>query len=374
MTNLEELSCYKNQIAELKVENLKKLRELDCYNNKIKTLDVAGLTNLEDLDCGTNRIKSLEVNNLKKLKNLYCSENLLTKLDVSNLDALEYISCGSNYLACLKMNGNAKKDILSAGGNTVNAAGTQIDIKQYAPEIDMSKISNVQNLILEGTVFTIPEGYSGGRYNYDCGNGNIMTVEVSRETGPLDDWPFEDVMEMAGDWRYEAVKYVYENGIMKGVGDGSEFGQDDSLTRAMFATMLYRMAGEPAVTYTAKFPDVPANRWYSKAVIWASEQGIVNGYGDGRFGTDDSITREQMAKMLMEYGKIQNYDVSQNVDFSHFADAGSVSKWATDYMKWAVGSGIIGGSQKDGQFYLNPRGNASRVESATMLKRFLEKY
>ena len=188
------------------------------------------------------------------------------------------------------------------------------------------------------------------------------------------DWPFTDVVEKPGNWKYEAVNFVYESGIMKGVGDGTCFDPDAPLTREMFATILYRMEGQPAVTYTGKFPDVPGGKWYSNAIIWASEQGIVGGYSDGTFGTGDYITREQIAKMLMEYGKKQGYDVSESADFNSFEDAGKVSGWANDYMKWAVGSGMIGGSQKDGKNYLNPKGNATRAESATMLKRFMEKY
>ena len=205
-------------------------------------------------------------------------------------------------------------------------------------------------------------------YSYGAENGSYnFTVS------PITEWPFIDLAVKPGNWKYEAVKYVYENGIMTGT-KSNEFAPDEPLDRAMFATMLYRMAGQPTVTYTNKYPDVPEGKWYSNAVMWASEKGIVNGYSDGRFGTKDYITREQIAKMLMEYGRVQGYYVGQRADFSTFADAGKVSGWANDYMKWAVGSGMIGGSLKDGKYYLNPKGNATRAESATMLKRFMEKY
>ena len=199
-------------------------------------------------------------------------------------------------------------------------------------------------------------------------------VLVGREsTGDNKEWQYADVTYKPGNWKYEAVKYASENGIMTGVKPG-EFQPDEPLTRAMFATMLYRMAGEPAVTYTNKYPDVPADKWYSDAVIWASEQEIVGGYVDGRFGTKDNITREQIAKMLMQFGKNQGYDVSQSAEFGTFADASSVSSWANEYMKWAVGSGMIGGKDINGKRCLAPKGNATRAESATMLMRFMEKY
>lgn len=207
---------------------------------------------------------------------------------------------------------------------------------------------------------------------------NATLYANAQATDPVDvssnmEWQFSDVAYKPGNWKYEAVKYVSENGIMNGVGDGTRFDPDAPLTRSMFATMLYRMAGEPSVAYMGKYPDVPAGKWYSNAVIWASKQGIVNGYADGRFGTNDSITREQIAKMLNEYGKMQGYDVSQSADFTNFADAGAVSKWANGYMQWAVGSGMISGKEINGKKYLDPKGNATRAESATMLMRFLEK-
>ena len=233
---------------------------------------------------------------------------------------------------------------------------------------------------LPGATYTVKTPFGGIEGRWDT---YLFSIKVSSLNGlaptptpvpqPTPNWQFGDVAENPGNWKYEAVKYVTEKGIMNGTAP-NEFKPDDSLTRAMFATMLYRMAGQPAVTFTNKFPDVPANKWYSNAVIWASEKGIVSGYGDGRFGVNDSITREQIAKMLMEYGRVQGYNISQSADFSAFADAGSVSGWASGYMKWAVGSGMISGSQKHGKYYLNPKGNATRAESATMLKRFMEKY
>ena len=182
------------------------------------------------------------------------------------------------------------------------------------------------------------------------------------------DFPFGDVPKNS--WKYEGIKYVYDNQIMKGVGDGTTFAPDDTLTRAMFATVLYRMAGEPAVTYTNKFPDVPAGKWYSNAIIWASKKGIVSGYGDGTFGKDNNITREQMAKMLMEFAKAEGYGTNIRADLSGYPDQSSISRWARDYMSWAVGSGMIGGKTVDGKLSLVPKGEATRAECATILMRF----
>lgn len=186
-------------------------------------------------------------------------------------------------------------------------------------------------------------------------------------------FPFADVHK--DDWCYESVKYVYENNIMNGFGVTTQFAPSELMNRGMFATVLYRMAGEPPVAFENRFPDVKDGIYYSKAVIWAYNEGIVDGLGDGRlFGPEDHITREQMAKMLREYGRDQGYAVVETDDLSGFPDNAEVSGWAVDYMSWAVGSGMINGKAVGDKNYLEPLGNASRAECAAMLARFMKKY
>ena len=212
-----------------------------------------------------------------------------------------------------------------------------------------------------------------------------QTVPEEEETGgenggedTEDGWPFSDVDVVPGSWRYDSVKYVYENNIMNGIteSDGTinTFEPDSPLTRAMFVTVLYRMAGSPAVTWKNTFSDVPAGRYFSNAVIWANENNIVEGFKDGRYGVDDDITREQIAKMLMEYAKLQGYATAERASLTSFPDQDKISGWATDYMRWAVGVGMINGKNIKGVYYLDPKGAASRVECAAMLTRFLNKY
>jgi len=288
---------------------------------------------------------------------------------------LERLYCDGNELLFMDLSSNSM--IKNSEFKTFFNNAT-VDLSAYS-DFNLGGMKNVENLTITPKEISISDfsskdtsGKYVGSYVYDCGNGNTLIVTLRTSEAPS--WQFVDVAYKLGNWKYEAVKYVYDNKIMNGVGDGTRFDPDAPLTREMFATVLYRMAGEPAVTYKRKFPDVPGGKWYSNAVIWASEQGIVSGYGSGNFGTGHYITREQIAKMFMEYGRMQGYDVSEKAAFSSFADAGKVSGWANDYMKWAVGSGMIGGSLKDGKYYLNPKGNATRAESATMLKRFMEKY
>lgn len=192
------------------------------------------------------------------------------------------------------------------------------------------------------------------------------------------DFPFYDVDVAPGNWKYESVKYVYENGIMNGItntdGTIDSFQPDEPLTRAMFATVLYRMAGQPPVAFENRFSDVSTGRYYSSAIIWAYRNGIVNGYADGSYGVDDYITREQIAKMLRIYAQVRGYSTSERVNINSFPDVLDVSGWAVEHMSWAVGCGMINGKNIGGTYYLDAKGNATRVECAAMLMRFINRY
>lgn len=194
--------------------------------------------------------------------------------------------------------------------------------------------------------------------------------EVDRPFVALAWMEFKDMVP--GAWYTNAVKYVYNKGIMTGL-TANNFGASDSLARAQFAVILYRMNGSPAVEYAPTFPDVPKGQWYTDAVLWANRNGIVNGYSDsGLFGTSDRINREQMAVMMYRYANGKGYDTSKSADFSSFADASKVNTFAKEAMSWAVGNGIITG--KNQGTLLDPQGNASRAECATIIMRFMEKY
>lgn len=188
------------------------------------------------------------------------------------------------------------------------------------------------------------------------------TVKVSR-------FPFVDVK--SGDWYYGAVRYVYNHQFMTGLSD-TVFRPNDSLVRAQFAVILHRMNGAPSMTYVDQFPDVGADIWYTEAILWASHAKVVTGYtATGLFGPNDKITREQMAVMMYRYADYMNYDTSMRADFSKFSDASKVSGFADEAMQWAVGNGIISG--KDNGTVLDPQGDATRAECATIIMRFIEK-
>ncbi len=203
--------------------------------------------------------------------------------------------------------------------------------------------------------------------------GTDPAPDPTSTPAPDQDWTFSDVAMIPGNWKYENIRFVNEKGIMTGM-NAAQFKPDDQLTRAQFASVIYRLAGSPNVSYKDIFSDVPAGQWYSNAIIWAYENKIVAGLGAGRYGIEDNITREQMARMLMELAKVQKYDTSDEADFTRFEDASQVSRWAAENMRWAVGAGIISGSTRDGKYYMNPKGEATRAECAVMLTKFVQKY
>ena len=178
--------------------------------------------------------------------------------------------------------------------------------------------------------------------------------------------PFTDVDET--DWFYDEVVYVYENGLMNGV-ENNQFAPNTATNRAMLATILYRLAGEPAVSGDMPFTDVAAGQWYTDAVLWAAQNGIVNGLGEDTFAPMNTLTREQLVTMLYRYAEAEGYDVSAAADLSGYPDAGKVQTYAQEAMSWAVAEGIVEGMD-DGT--LNPAGNATRAQIATILMRFCE--
>ena len=183
--------------------------------------------------------------------------------------------------------------------------------------------------------------------------------------------PFTDVPEDA--WYAEAVRYVYEHGLMAGT-SGSAFSPEGATTRGQIVTILWRMAGSPVVNYAMDFEDVDPAAYYGEAIRWAASEGIVGGYGNGLFGTNDPITREQFAAMLYRFAQEQGYDVSigENTNILSYTDVADLSEYAISAMQWAVGAGIINGTGNGST--LSPQGQATRAQAAVMLTRFCEEY
>lgn len=204
----------------------------------------------------------------------------------------------------------------------------------------------------------------GGRYTFIMPPANVTVSAVFTRI-----LPFIDVDKTS--WYIDAVHYVYDRSLMIGT-DTDRFSPNGVTSRAMIATVLWRMAGSPVVFDALSFADVADGTWYTEAVRWASAAGIVDGYGDGAFGPDDAVTREQLAAMLYRYAQFRDYDVSvgEYANILSYSDAQNVSEWALSAMQWACGAGIVNGCASQ----LNPQNDATRVEIAAMLMRFGELY
>jgi M6 family metalloprotease-like protein len=177
--------------------------------------------------------------------------------------------------------------------------------------------------------------------------------------------PFTDVTEKA--WYYDAVREIYSRGIMTGL-SGTRFAPELPASRGMVVTMLYRMEGEPAVSAEGRFTDVPEKQYYAPAVAWATEAGLIQGYGDGTFRPDESITREQLVTILYRYGERRGYDMTRRADLSGFFDVGQISPYARESMSWAKAAGLLNGADWGG---IDPKGRAERGQIAAILGRFL---
>ncbi len=171
-------------------------------------------------------------------------------------------------------------------------------------------------------------------------------------------------LEGVGTWYHEAVDYVLRNGLMGGYGRGT-FGPNDHLSRAQFAQILFNKEGRPAANYLLQYSDVAEGAWHTAAIRWATSRGIIGGYGNGMFGPNDNITREQLAVMLWRYAGSPAATEKE----LHFTDADKASGYALEALRWAVENGIMSGK---GGGILDPKGLATRVQTAQMLKDYLE--
>ena len=170
-------------------------------------------------------------------------------------------------------------------------------------------------------------------------------------------------------WYHEGIDFCIENGLMNGISD-TLFAPNDNTTRAMFVTVLYRLSGCPNVSGSIPFTDIGDSTWYTQAVIWAEQMGIIQGYGDGMFGPHDNITREQAFTMLYRYAQVMGYDVTPKSELAGFPDRDTVSAYALEAMEWAYATGLLKGVQLDNSIMLNPKSYTLRSQVAVLVMRF----
>lgn len=237
--------------------------------------------------------------------------------------------------------------------------------------INEQKLSTGDTIILHYTDDYTAEktGYSGGTSSRrPTGSKDDKTEKTPEENEYVfSDDTYSDVK--SNDWYYEAVKYVYENNLMQGTDKGFE--PNDNMTRAMLITVLWRLEDEPVVDYHMNFDDVKSDDWNTEAVRWAASENIIFGIGNNLFGTNDEITREQLATILYRYAHKKSIakEADINSSINHYKDSVKVSAYAFSAMEWAVDFGLIKGKT---EATICPSDSATRAETATILMRFCE--
>lgn len=245
--------------------------------------------------------------------------------------------------------------LLRAGSAKVTHDGTVVDV-------------TTGSTVASGTALTANHRYLVGEETsarfYLSSEAAVAGVEGYYTLTPstYNTMPFLDVSE--DDWFHAAVTYAYGKGLFSGTA-ADTFSPNMNITRGMVVTVLYQLAGRPAVSGTGGFTDVPADAYYATPVAWATANGVVAGMGDNQFAPSSNITREQLACMLYSYARnIAGLDCAQRGDLSRYHDRDSVASYATEALSWAVGAGIITGIDDT---TLSPKGTATRAQAAAML-------
>lgn len=345
-------------------------------------------TSLELTEGGTGTlIATVEPNNATNKNVTWESSN--TSVATVNNGEVTAVSAGTATITATTEDGGFTADCTvtvsrySTGGPTTYAV-TAPDVENGTVRVSPSRASR-------GTTVTLTvapdEGYElesltvldsrdneialtdkgDGKYTFTMPSGKV-TVEASFAEIAPEPLPFGDVDD--GDWFADAVRFVYENGMMNGVSETS-FAPHATTSRSMIVTILYRLEGEPVVDYAMDFTDVAGDAYYAEAVRWAASEGIVGGYGGGLFGTNDAVTREQLAAILYRYAAYKGYDVSigEDTNILSYDDFADLSEYAIPAMQWACGAGVITGVTDT---TLVPQGEATRAQVAAMLMRFVE--
>ena len=403
LKELDLVQCGGNELTELKLD-APALTTLSCHENHLSELDLSGCPALEFLTCDDNQLEYLDASPCPKLRTLSCSNNYFRdasaviwagaqfssegKGDESDnilffpqkdenkyprLDAASREAIRKEYFAACKDPDFTLGDVLvdEYYGNFRGARVVLMDVEGMEKTDDLLYLNvggfifqfpsgSDRNLFLartDGTLIRVSDAYSKG----------LLTVEdvysMFRRFYQDKALRFKDVDEKA--WYYEPVQYAWYCKLFNGVSP-TEFEPDAAMSRAMLVTVLWRKVGAPLVDQRAPFTDLSA-RWYIPAVIWAEEEGIVNGVGGGRFAPDDFLTREQLVTIL--YRMYGDGAQAPEIDGNIYPDAGSVSAWAKDAMAWAVAEDILRGIAHGNKAYLEPKGPVTRAQAATLLLR-----
>lgn len=308
----------------------------------------------------------------------YCTEKEMEENLTTYLPDLEFTATGitisetGSYIFSGEMTGETT---VTGNNQTANITYTAVqepghenpsgEAGDISVSVKVNAAQNNNNSSRPGRPGTLLPGpvISGGTDSDDNNGENNGEDNPSK---PVSVASFTDIS--AQDWYYESVDYVLKKGLMNGTSKNS-FSPNEDTSRGMITTILWRMAGSPSVEGAGNYLDVSEDAYYAMAIAWANQAGVVTGYGDGNFGPDDSVTREQMAAILNRYARYKGANVSHYADLSQYQDAEAVSDWARQNMEWAVGAGLIKGKEDAN---LDPANSAVRAETAAILMRYCE--
>lgn len=409
--DLNTLAAYSCKLQALDLKNNKKLQVLFCYNNPLTELDLSSNKELTRLAVNDCKLQKLNLKKNSKLTEVYCHRNQLTALYFGEHEALKYVNMGENQIPYVNFeNCTLMKELVRTA--TISSVIGNEDGRAYSSntasvffdkdtKVCTSEPVKITVRVKDGTNGTVV----GGGY-YEIGEeitieaiptkGNTFkrwwlnsTIQVSEDakytfkvqdkstfTAVFGEIPLTDVFEdvKKGEWYMDSIRFMYERGLMSGRGRKTAtspkeiFSPMGKITRAEFVTVLYNLAGKPAVNSQSHFADVEQGQWYTDAVAWAYEKKITSGVGGNKFGTNVNISRQQMATMLYSFANMNKYDMSvTSNNFSKFADGNQVDSWAQKPLLWATDHKIVNGNTANPP-KLNPRGDATRAECAAMVR------
>jgi hypothetical protein len=292
---------------------------------------------------------------------------IIRRVDPQTLDESLQAAVGNNILfEILLLRNNVPIEDFGAGQVTINLP-YKLQAGQSAYGVKVWHLSkDAQQTEIE-SVYNSTQGYA----QFARHSLSYYMVGYDAAAALWVDNPFKDVSP--ADWFYDNVRFVYERALMQGTA-ADTFSPNLATSRGMVVTILYRLENSPAINAelqaeSVKFKDVPQGTWYTNAVLWAAENGIVKGYDDGRFGPNDSITREQMAAILYRYANFKGNvtELKDSAAMASFTDTNDISAYAEEALQWACAAGILQGSANK----LDPKGRATRAQVAAILERFI---
>ncbi len=272
---------------------------------------------------------------------------------------------------------NGALDTLGSAGGTVNVVTEQVG---NAVALTLTAGGEPVDSVPGGVTLTVPAEDAGAGtvavLIHDDGTREVLQRSVVKDgklSAPLSGSATVEIVDngkafadvQPTDWAAEAVTFASARGLFTGTSE-STFSPEETTSRGMVATVLYRLEGQPEQALADVYHDVSDDAWYADSVAWAAENGIVNGYGDGQFGPNDSVTREQFVVMLWRY---VGSPEAANHDLTAFTDADQINGYALEALCWAVENGVMNGN---GNGRLAPGGTATRAEAAQILKNFIE--